>query len=702
MRKVGDGVVHGGTFTCHSVALAAAEKTLEILDETPALKTIADYGVKLRNGISQVLAQRGIRHSFTGHPSMSGLFFVFSSARRRRTTIATGPGAITLSAKHWLPSCTTLACSASRTPGTPGSSARRTTSAALPKRCSGSRSRSTGCCAGSRLRNPRGAPADETFTLTNYDAIVVGAGHNGLTNAAYLARAGLKVLVLERNPWIGGAAVSRELHDGWIYSNCSYVCSLLRPELFRDLELAKHGLQVVPYGGGATFTRTGDILGNYTDNGVKRREIARHNARDGDAYHRYSTDVMRQCRFIRPMLLRSPPDPTSLKPRDIREMIYLGKEFAKLGEQVIYDTIRFYSMSIADFLGEYFESDLVKAHFSGSGIIGTALGVHSPGTAYVLLHHYMGDVDGSIGAWGFARGGMGSVSNAIASAFKARGGEIITDAPVERVLVQNGRVAGVATADGNEYRARIVVSNLDPKRTFLSLFDEKDLEPSFLARAKNFKIRGSSGKLNIALDGLPEFPALGRDNPLRFGDMHFLDSLERYERAYDDWKNGTWSKDPYLDMLIPSMTDPTMAPPGKHFMSVFVQYVPPKIHGRDWTDQDRDGFRDTVLDQISRYSPNFRQLIRHVEVRTPREIENEVGLTEGNIFMGELTMDQLLFNRPFPGYAQYRGPVRGFYMCGSGTHPGGGVMAAPGANAAREILLDLRRPNLVPAGWQDD
>jgi phytoene dehydrogenase-like protein len=538
--------------------------------------------------------------------------------------------------------------------------------------------------------------------VTNYDAIVVGAGHNGLTNAAYLARAGLKVLVLERNPWIGGAAVSRELHEGWIYSNCSYVCSLLRPELFRDLELAKHGLQVVPYGGGVSITSTGDILGNYTDEAVQRREFARHNAKDADAYSRYSTDVMRQCRFIRPLLMRTPPDPTSLKPRDIREMIYLGKEFAKVGEEFIYDTIRFYSMSIADFLSEYFESDLIKAHLSGSGIIGSAMGVYSPGTAYVLLHHYMGDVDGSIGAWGFARGGMGAVSKAIASSFRAAGGEIITDAPVDRVLVRGGKVVGVATENGNEYRANIVVSNLDPKRTFTKLFDEKDLHPNFVKRAKEFKIRGSSGKLNIALDGLPEFPALGKDNPLRFGDMHFLDSLERYERAYDDWKNGTWSKDPYLDLLIPSMTDPTMAPPGKHFMSVFVQYVPPKVHGRDWTDQDRDAFRDTVLDQIARYSPNFKSLVRHVETRTPRELENEVGLTEGNIFQGELTMDQLLFNRPFPGFAQYRGPVKGFYMCGSGTHPGGGVMAAPGANAAREILFDLRKPSSVPEGWTDD
>jgi phytoene dehydrogenase-like protein len=540
------------------------------------------------------------------------------------------------------------------------------------------------------------------FAVTNYDAIIVGAGHNGLTNAAYLARAGLKVLVLERMPWIGGAAVSLEIEKGWMYSNCSYVCSLLRPELYRDLELARHGLQVVPYGGGVTITRTGDVLGNYTDEDVQRREFARHNPRDGDAYQRYSTDVMRQCRFIRPLLLRTPPDPTSFKPRDIRELIYLGREFAKFGEQFIYDTLRFYTMSIADFLGEYFESDLIKAHLSGSGIIGSAMGVYSPGTAYVLLHHYMGDVDGSIGAWGFARGGMGAVSNAIASAYKSFGGEIVTDAPVERVIVRNGRVTGVATANGNEYRAKIVVSNLDPKRTFTRLFDKGDLSPEFVQRARNFKIRGSSGKINIALDGLPEFPALGSDNPLRFGDIHFLDSLEKMERAYDDWKNGTWSKEPYLDLLIPSMTDPTMAPPGKHFMSVFVQYVPPKIHGRDWTDQDRDGFKNTVLDQIGRYSPNFKSLIRHVEVRTPRELEDDVGLTEGNIFQGELTMDQLLFNRPFPGYAQYRGPVKGFYMCGSGTHPGGGVMSAPGANAAREILLDLKRPSLVPEGWQDD
>jgi phytoene dehydrogenase-like protein len=307
-----------------------------------------------------------------------------------------------------------------------------------------------------------------------------------------------------------------------------------------------------------------------------------------------------------------------------------------------------------------------------------------------------------MGAWGFARGGMGAVSAALAGALQAHGGEIRTDARVQQILVRGGRTTGVALANGDEYQANLVVSNLDPKRTFLKLFDPRDLQPELLKSARNFKIRGSSGKLNIALDGLPDFPALGVGNPLISGDMHFLDSMERYERAYDDWKNGTWSKDPYLDLLIPSVTDPTMAPPGKHMMSVFVQYVPPLVNGREWTDADREAFKQTVFDQIGRYSPNFRSLVLHAEVRTPRELEAEVGLTEGNIFQGELTFDQLFFNRPFPGYAQYRGPVRGMYMCGSATHPGGGVMAAPGANAAREILRDLSRDATVPDGWSDD
>ena len=538
--------------------------------------------------------------------------------------------------------------------------------------------------------------------MSKYDAIVIGAGHNGLTNAAYLAKSGLKVLVVEKNDYIGGASVSRVLHEGWTYSNCSYVCSLLRPEIFRDLNLQKYGLQVLPYGGSVNFMQNGDIYGGYSDEDLLRREMGRFSKRDADAYVRFARDVSRQCRFIKPMLMRTPPDPTSFKPKDLGELIYLLKRLYSLGEQTIYDTIRFYTMSVAEYLAEYFETDIVKATLSGSGIIGTGLGPYSPGTAYVLLHHYMGEVDGSIGSWGFARGGMGSIANALADAFKDYDGELLTDAEVSQIIVKRGRAKGVVLSNGDEYYAKNIVSNLDVKRTYQKLFDPKDLSEKILKQVDNFKIRGSSGKLNIALDGIPEFPALGKNNPLMYADMHFIDSLERMERAYDDWKNGRWSRDPYTDVLIPTMTDPTMAPPGKHYMSVFVQYAPAKLATGAWTDKDRDAFGSTVIDQIAAYSPNFKDLIVHVEVRSPQDIENEIGLTQGNIFQGELTMDQMFFNRPFPGYAQFRGPVKGFYMCGSSTHPGGGVMAAPGANAAREMLFDLKRKNIVPESDNDD
>ncbi len=526
--------------------------------------------------------------------------------------------------------------------------------------------------------------------MKKYDVVMIGGGHNGLVAACYLQRAGLDVLVLEKNDWVGGAATSRELTPGFLYSNCSYVCSLFRPEIMRDLELPKHGLQVIAYEGGAVFTRDGDYIASYRDHDSHRREFARYSKRDAEAYDRYARDVTRQCRFIQPLLMRTAPDPFSFKPRDISELLYLGKKFDEFSAHDMAQTLRFWTMSISDFLDEYFETDVIKAYLALSGIIGTALGPMSPGTAYVLLHHYMGEVDGSVGAWGYARGGMGAVTQALASSFKASGGTIRTRADVARVMTRGGRATGVILADGEEVRGNLVVSNADVKRTFLKLVEEDALPEAFLHRVKHFKMRGSSGKLNIALDSLPEFPALPKNSSCIRGDLHFTDSMERMERAYDDWKVGRYSADPFVDMVIPTTLDPTMAPPGKHFMSCFVQYCPPQIEGRDWTDADRDAFADTVVSQIADYSPGFRDRILHMEVRTPREIEAEVGLTEGNIFQGELTFDQLLFNRPVPGYAQYRTPVPGFYLCGSSTHPGGGVMGAPGRNAAAEILRDMK------------
>ncbi|MDX2416202.1 MAG: NAD(P)/FAD-dependent oxidoreductase [Xanthomonadales bacterium] len=538
--------------------------------------------------------------------------------------------------------------------------------------------------------------------MKKYDAIVIGAGHNGLTNAAYLAKAGLDVLLLEKNPYIGGATVSLKKHKDWIYSNCSYVSSLLRPEVYRSMNLAKYGLQIVPYGGNATLSQNGDYIGSYVDPDVSRREMARLSPRDANAKIRFDRDIMRQCRFIRQFLLRTAPDPASFKPRDLIEMLHMGKTLLKMGEDVIYDMMRLYTMSISEYLDEYFEHPLIKAAKAGSGIIGSAMGVFSPGTAYVLLHHAMGDVDGNMGAWGFARGGMGAIAKAMADCYEDHGGEILRNSGVEQILVNNGKVTGVALENGDEYHSDVVVSNMTLPRTFLECMDPKDLEPEFIRKVRNFKIRGSSGKLNFALDGVPQFTALEGNPELIKGDLHLVDSVERLERAYDDWKEGTWSQDPYVDILIPSLTDPTMAPPGKHFMSVFVQYVPAKVNGKDWNTNLRDQFGQTVINKIESYAPGFKDLIQHVEIRTPHELENEVGLTEGNIFLGELTMDQLLFNRPIPGYAQYRGPAKGLYMCSSSNHPGGGVMAAPGANAAREILRDLRKPNTVPEGWLDD
>ncbi|MFK8047885.1 MAG: phytoene desaturase family protein [Halioglobus sp.] len=533
--------------------------------------------------------------------------------------------------------------------------------------------------------------------MKHYDAIIIGAGHNGLTNATYLAKAGLDVLVVEKNDYIGGAAVSREMHDGWIYSSCSYVCSMMRQSIHRDLNLTRHGLLLVPYLGTVSFADTaGDTLVNYHSEGADYNALRARSAHDADAMFRFQADLNRYAQLIRKTLLRTPPDPTSMRPRDIRELLFLAKEFWSLGEKELYEYVRFFTMSAAEFLEDYFEDDLIKAAMASPGIIGTALGVYSPGSAYILLHHVMGDVDGSIGAWGLARGGMGAISNAIVGALGEAGGEIRTNAGVDQIIVKHGRAMGVALESGEEVFASTIVSNLDAKRTFTKVMDKKDLPEGIYERAENFKIRGSSGKVNIALSALPKFTGVENNRYINRGGQGFCGSLETMERAYDCWKRGRWSDDPFIESVIPSAWDPTVAPPGKHWMSNFIQYCPAELADGPWTPEKRDQFGQTVIDKIERYAPGFKKLIVHMEVRTPHEIEAEVGLTEGNIFQGELTIDQLLFNRPFPGYAQYRMPVKNMYMCGSSTHPGGGVSAACGANAAREILLDLKRPNTVP------
>jgi phytoene dehydrogenase-like protein len=347
------------------------------------------------------------------------------------------------------------------------------------------------------------------------------------------------------------------------------------------------------------------------------------------------------------------------------------------------------TMSSADFLDEWFETDVLKATMSASGIIGTFMGPRSPGTAYVLLHHYMGELDGAFRSWGFARGGMGTISRVIADAAWHFGAEIRTQAPVDQVLIKNRRAAGVLLASGEEIYGKVIVSNVDPKRTFLKMIDGRHLDAGFIKQVSDYKIRGSSAKVNLALDALPDFTSMPGDGPHLAGAISISPSLDYIERAYDDAKYGGFSHRPYMDIILPSTLDPSMAPPGKHVMSIFVQYAPYHLKTGTWPEK-REALGDAVIDTLSEYAPNLKDIVLHRQVVTPWDLEQEFGLTEGNIFQGELTLDQLFFLRPMPGWAKYRTPIKNLYMSGACTHPGGGVMAASGRLAALEILKDMK------------
>ncbi|TMQ58736.1 MAG: NAD(P)/FAD-dependent oxidoreductase [Candidatus Eisenbacteria bacterium] len=527
------------------------------------------------------------------------------------------------------------------------------------------------------------------MSVRRYDAILIGGGHNGLVAAAYLARAGRKTLVLERRPIVGGAAVTEEVFPGFKFSVFSYVVSLLRPEIIRDLDLPRHGLQILPLESTITPLDDGDYLGSWADPDEARRELRRHSPRDADAMALFGRLMHHMAMAVKPIIGMVPPDPASLSPSDLRGLLRLGRHFRSLGAERFHALHKLMTMSSADYLDEWFEFGPLKATKSASGIIGTFLGPRSPGSAYVLLHHYMGEIDGAFRAWGFQKGGTGGISDAIAGAARASGAEIRTDAAVERVLVRGGQAVGVALASGEEIAANLVVSGLDPRLTFTRLVDAETLPAELLEGVRRYKFRGSSGKVNLALAGLPDFTCLpGPGRHLR-GAVSISPSVEYLERAYDDAKYGEFSRHPYLDIVIPSMIDPGMAPPGKHVMSIFVQYAPYHLNG-GWTDARREAFGDAVVRTLARYAPNIESLILHRQVLTPADIERITGLSEGNIFQGELALQQLFFLRPVPAWAKYRTPIRGYWQCGAGTHPGGGIMGASGRLAALEILRDSR------------
>jgi len=523
-----------------------------------------------------------------------------------------------------------------------------------------------------------------------YDAVVIGGGHNGLTCAAYLAAAGLSVRVLERRHIVGGAAVTQEFHPGFRNSVASYTVSLLHPKVIADLKLHDYGLQIrerpmsnflpLPDGDHLKLDGAGEST---------QRELARFSNRDAQALPRYYQRLERISDLIRDYMLETPPNAGGGL-RDLFQLLKLGRRANRLDLEAQRDLLSLFSRSAGDWLDSWFESDPIKGLLGFDAVVGTFASPYTPGSAYVLLHHLVGEVNGKRGRWGHAVGGMGAITQAMAKSAAARGVEITTEAAVQSVIVEAGRVSGVSLASGETIGARRVVANVNPKLLFLELMNAADLEPQFIQRMREYRCGSASFRMNVALSELPDFTAVpGKTlQPHHMSGIFVSPSLEYMDRAHSDARQQGWSKEPVIEMLIPSTVDDSLAPKGAHVASLFCQHFAPVLSGgRSW-DEAKETAADLIIDTVGHYAPNFKASVVGRQVLSPLDLEREFGLTGGDIFHGALTLDQLFSARPLLGYGNYRGPVKGLYLCGSGAHPGGGVSGIPGHNAAREILRD--------------
>jgi phytoene dehydrogenase-like protein len=527
------------------------------------------------------------------------------------------------------------------------------------------------------------------------DVVIIGGGHNGLACAAYLAKAGLDVLVLEKRGVVGGAAVTEEPWPGYRVSSASYVVSLMPPQVVRELDLKRYGYEVsiitpdyfVPFPDGTSLTLWGDVERDAA-------AIGRFSERDAAAYVAFDRYFDRVARLLKDLLFVVPPN---MNLRDLPKWAATAGRFRKWSGRDLHETVRLFTMSAADFLDEWFEDERVKGALATQAIIGAWCGPMTPGSAYVLMHHWIGGVDGHAGAWGWAKGGMGGISAAMARAAEAAGAEIRTDAEVDRVAINaSGRAVGVALADGSLVRAQRVVSCAHPVTTYLSLIGEERLPGDVVRDVRRYRTRSGSVKLNVALSELPAFPAWDQEGDLHTGLVAVSPSIGYLERAWDDAKYGRMSEHPYVEVVFPTAHEPEgLAPKGEHLMLAFSQYGPYELAEGSWDEGGREDYAARVLKALGEFAPSLESAVEHLEVLTPRDVEERFGLIGGNIMQGELTPDQLFSFRPIPGHGDYRTPVAGMYLCGSGTHPGGGVMGVPGRNAASVILRDHKRGEFV-------